>query len=561
MTPWNYIVICLSLVLLVLLLIREVKRENRARLQWRIAADILLAAALAAIALPIGYTRQSGQEEKEGVLLTEGYLPDSVRPYQGSKTMSIFTSVEEMKGQALTALHVLGYGLTREQCDSLPQAPVIFHPPPARAGIVSIHWKQSLWPGEICRIQGRCHPPAGAGMRLLLTGMHTILDSAEAGSGDFELRTVPLQSGRAVYQLIVLSGRDTVEQESIPVEVLPGKNLKILMLAAAPDFENRFLASWLSDKGHGVVIRTAISKGKYDHAYLNMAETAPDHLTPRLLDKFDIVIADAAELKAMSSAEYSGLRRQVAEKGLGLIVKTDSTSLGHGVRAVGGRDSMLRMVITDKPGSRPLMRDSLSRTLVSASMYGSGVIILTTLTETYVRLLAGDKKAYASLWTAVLQQAAGKAGPAERWQCSPELPAVHQPVRMMLQSADGRLPQGLVEEEGGDSTRPVAVYLAQHRLLPFAWEGSFWPGTAGWKTVRTSEGARTWWYVWEEGDWRNLHRAERVLETQRWIAQAGKRDIRQGGGEIERDKVLINKGWFALLFLICCLFIWVERKI
>src|SRR5882672_837576 len=208
MTVWNYIVIILSVAMLALLLVREVRRENRARLRWRIIATILMVTGLAAMALPVGYTRPVAK---------------------------------------------------------LPDVPLVFHPSPVGAGVVSIHWKTALWPGEACRIQGRFYNPAGAAVKLLLTGMHTVLDSTELKlreGGDFELRTVPAQVGRAVYRLIALSGADTLEQEAIPVNVLPGKNLKILFLAAAPDFENRFLANWLSDKGHGMAIRTAISKEK-----------------------------------------------------------------------------------------------------------------------------------------------------------------------------------------------------------------------------------------------------------------------------------------------------------
>jgi hypothetical protein len=560
MSAWNYIVICLSLALLVLLLIREVRRENRARLPWRIGADVLMTAALAAIALPIGYNRRVAGGEKEGILLTEGYNIDRMKT-KGT----VWVAPEDVRGEGLSRLHVYGYGLTKEECARLPDVPVVFHPSSLQAGIVSIDWKRWLSPGEECRIQGRFVNPHGNPVKLLLTGMGAVSDSAAIKSGaeeDFALRAIPAQAGRGVYHLIALSGADTLENESIPVEVQPGKNLKILLLAAAPDFENRFLTNWLSDRGHGVTVRTAISKGKYNHAYLNMAEESTDHLTPVLLDKFDLVIADAAELKAMGTAAYSGLRRQVAEKGLGLIIKADSTSLGTGVRAVAGGDSTQRMVITDKPGQLPMIKDSLARTLVSGSMYGAGKIILTTLNSTYVRLLSGDKKAYAALWTTILQQAAREGAGEERWQFVPQLPTVDQPVRVMLQSAGSSMPQAMLDvEEVMEGTRPVAVYLAQDPLLPFAWEGVYWPREPGWQTVRTSQGERSWWYVWKKDDWRTLRRMARVRATKQWMEREGKEGQEQGRKGLEARMVLVSKGWFYLLFLLSCLFLWVERKI
>ena len=562
MTAWNYIVICLSLALLALLVVYEWKRANRARLLWRLFATVVLVAALAAIALPVTYRRRVTIGNKEGVLLTSGYDPDSVRFFMERNRGAVWMSEVDVEGMpaagvkwipmadireaGLSVLHIFGDGLTREQCAELPSIPLVFHPSAMRAGIVSINWQRSLWPGETCRIQGRFYNPDRKAVKLLLTWMRTVLDSVDIRPGedsDLELRTVPLQAGRAVYRLIALRGADTLEQVVIPVEVLPGKKLRVLVLAASPDFENRFLANWLSDGGHGVAVRTAISKGKYDHAYLNMATTAVDHLTPVLLDKFDVVIADAAELKAMSGGEYILLRKEVERRGLGLIIKADSTS---------GK--------MDKPGGRSLIRDSLGRTLVSASIYGSGKIILTNLHSTYARLLAGQKREYAALWTSVMQAAAGRDAVGERWQLTPALPVADRPVKALLRWAGNGLPQGLFEEEG-DSALPVTAYLAQRPLLSFAWDGIYWPRVAGWQSVHTPQGERNWWYVWPAGDWRALHQVERMKQTKQWIAGMNNMKIEKAGRMVEEEGQAAGKGWFFLLAALCCLFLWVERKI
>ncbi|HVW59864.1 MAG TPA: hypothetical protein VHC48_07510, partial [Puia sp.] len=411
MTACNYIVIFLSLAMLALLLTYEWKRANRARLPWRVPATVILVAALAVIALPITYKR--------------------VAPV---KNISISRGDD-----------------------------------PISPGVASIYWRRTLRPGETCRIQGRFYNPGGRQVKLLLTGMHTVLDSAEISSGEFRLKTVPLQTGRAVYRLIALDGADTLEQEPIPLEVVQGKALKVLILAASPDFEYRFLAGWLAGKGHGVVVRTTISKGKYDRADLNMAPGPVDHLSPALLEKFDVVIADSAALKVNEAM----VRRQVAEKGMGLIIRSDS----------GYKDIF-------RPGGRTLIYDSLHRPLVSASMYGAGRIIRTGLQSTYSRLLAGDKNGYAALWTSLLQEAAERDAGEERWQLDPLLPLVDQPVKVLLRHAGNGLPQGFFEKEDG-SGMPVVSYLEQRSLQPFAWEGLYWPSVAGWQSIRTSESDRT----------------------------------------------------------------------
>ena len=144
----------------------------------------------------------------------------------------------------LSKLHVFGYGLTREQWDragileegagSHPPS-LVFHPSVAGAGVTDVNWKQKLAPGERLQVQGRFfYGTIGQKVKLVLTGMGTTLDSLERGPGgkvDFELATVPAQAGRAVYHLVAVAGADTLEREDIPIEVVPGKALKILLLA------------------------------------------------------------------------------------------------------------------------------------------------------------------------------------------------------------------------------------------------------------------------------------------------------------------------------------------
>ncbi|HVU57399.1 MAG TPA: hypothetical protein VHD83_20190 [Puia sp.] len=533
MSYWNYIVVCLSLSLLVILLWWEIRRVNKARRTGRIMATILLIAGLAAIALPITYNSTSATGSKEGVFLTEGYDPDSARIY-----LSSGVEVKDLQDLHVPALHVLGYGLTEEERAAISDVPVSFHPSSMRTGIGSLHWEKQLLSGQLFRIQGSIYNTTGGPVRLLLFGLGSLLDSTEVASKeeDFELRTVPAHTDLAVYRLAVVAGKDTLEQESIPVEVLPAKELKILVLAASPDFENRFLAGWLSEKGHGVVVRTAISKDKYDHAYLNTPATTVDHLSPSLLDKFDVVIADAAELRTMGASEHAVLWNAIAEKGLGLVIKGDSLS---------------------KPGERSMLRDSLNRILVSESMYGAGKILLTRLTATYTRLLAGERKEYAALWTRILRQAARKGEATEHWHFSPALPEVDHPVNVLLQTA-ASMPTGWLEE--GDDETFVYVYLAQHPYLPFYWSGIYWPRTPGWHAAHTENGEYGWWYVWKKGDWAPIHRRERLEGTQRWIAARGERRAAatEGGG---MRKLLVAKGWFYLLFVLSGLFLWVERRI
>jgi hypothetical protein len=479
--------------------------------------------------------------------------------------------------------------------------------------------------------------------------LDSVVIAATTKETDFELNTIPAQSGRSVYQLLVLSqtepGKgtgahgtadtpgiastpgttdtpgtasthgtagahgtasthgtagthsairtDTLEQESLPIEVLPAKKLKILLLATSPDFENTFLANWLARDGQAVAVRTAISRGKWDKAYLNMPETPLDPLTPSLLDKFDLVIADAAALQEGSDVERMGLRRQVAEKGLGLIIKTDSVARGWGGVPV-----------------VPLLKDSLSKVQVSNGIYGAGKVVFTTLNTTYSRMLAGAKKEYAAYWSLLLQKAARESTPEEDWQFAPHLPRVDEPVEALLQTNKNTLPQGqfaapfahatsapgqlrLIDSSssqlaGSGSSQEAdaparAVYLAQDPWLSFFWRGTYWPKTAGWQSAASLQGEPSWWYAWSGKDWLPLTRRQRWKETEEYIAaraagpaEAGREMAADRAGrdrgaaavrtETERpdaagERIPVPKVWFYVFFMISCVFLWVERKI
>ena len=419
-------------------------------------------------------------------------------------------------GLAVIALACLGLPLTRDRRTALPPPPVL----PTRSpwGIVSIDWTRKLVKGDPLRVEGRWVHRAGQDGRktkLILAGMGSVLDSVEIpeGANEFSLSAVPAVIGRAVYHFIVLTGSDTLEREEIPVEVVAGKPLNILFLSSSPDFENRFLINWLSKGGHSIASRTRISWGKYDKAYIHLPELSLETLTPSLLDRFDLVIADAEELSLLGAGERSVLRGKVREKGLGLIVKTDSA----------GRE-----------GTR---------------LDGAGKVMYTKADTTYSQVLSGKERLYAAYWSRVLGKMAREAAPEETWRMEPDLPRVGEPVRVELQTNKGGLPQGDI---GGR-----AVYLAQDAQLPFFWQGAFWPETAGWHIARSLQGDSCWWYVWARGaDAPEAGQAEvgRAPKTEGRQRSDGEGHLRSGGTTSAAG------GWFYAVFLLCVLFLWVERK-
>jgi hypothetical protein len=434
MSGMNDIELLLCVGMLVFLVWKEV-RAGRPRVGWRVAATVVAVAALLGLILPLRYRRR--------VVET---LPVSGTP-----------------GKAVE-------------------------------GVVSADWTRRLYTGERLVVHGRWQGREGAGpVKLLLIGFGTVVDSGHT-EGEFSLSVVPPQTGKAVYRLAVVRERDTIEQEEIPVEVGHGQPMKVLILAASPDFENTFLVNWLAKNGQQVAVRTMVSRDRYQISYVNMKPRPLDRLTGMLLDGFDVIIADSAVM----GPEGPLLRREVKEKGLGLIVRTDSG-------------------------------------LVRKTLLGTGKAVYTAQDTTYVRMMAGQSAGYASYWADLLRRVGKRAETVETWNSEPEICVVGENLDLSMQ-ANEKMPQGVMVQGG----RPVSVYLAEDEVLPFIWRGRYWPEEAGWVTVNDSG----WLYVWPRGSWPAMRRVERSAEP----ARAGE------------ERVPVPKFWMYAAFLISVFFLWVERK-
>jgi hypothetical protein len=264
----------------------------------------------------------------------------------------------------------------------------------------------------------------------------------------------------------------------------------------------------------------------------------------------------------MAPAELSCLRRQAEEKGIGLIIREDS--VGSGLGAGLARGSVQQGYIKESPGIQALARDSLSRILVSRSLYGSGKIVSSALQNTYVKMLSGHSKEYAAFWSLIIQKASRDTVPAGHWAVIPAFPQVNEPVQVLLQATDAGIPQG----QFGSN----AVYLGQDALLPFLWRGTYWPGEAGWQSGHTLRGDTCWWYAWGPGDWQGLHRRQRWEDTRR-LAALDSAGSGQGQGSVAGAVVrrpdgqgegagrdFIAKGWWYALLFLSCVFLWIEKK-
>lgn len=509
MMHWNYTVTIAALLLLAFLAWKEIRRANRARLGWRLLASVLAVVSLVYLLLPFPLHRRT----------------DDVQNKEVSPT-----------------------------ADTLP------------AGIQSVYWQRQIRPGADLRLQGRFKNSAATPVKLLLNGFNERLDSLTVPPQEersFELSTRPRHIGRALYTLLALS-KDTLLNEPVPVEVLPLRPLKVLILAASPDFENKFLANWLSGHNYVVARRTAISHNKYSYTFLDTARFPLERITPNLLTAFDLLISDAGALSALGRDELGAIRSQVEEKGLGLIIRADSSRTSHHfyqqpftltaatdknerplLLHSAGADKPLTLItapaawLRAAPGLQPLVWDPQQHILAAGSLYGEGRLVLTTLSNTYTWMLSGQPEAYQLLWSLLLQQAARQQPLQDHWHTDLAFPKLGKPVSLQLETA---------KPSPAATVNAAPLSLTQNGALPFRWQGVYWPAQAGWQAAVSSQGDSSWWYAFREKDWQYLSDREDA---------SGRNIIAAQPANTGRAPLI----WSMILFMLSLVFLWAEEKL
>ncbi|MGZ3754591.1 MAG: hypothetical protein ACXVAY_19890 [Mucilaginibacter sp.] len=590
---WTVSVIIICVLITVIAIWLEYRRENETRLALRIVVTLIAVAALACIALPITFNgKAETTQNNEVVLLTEGYNPDSLAHYKQFFTMDaaikkaypkaiLLTGIEDINSFApgIDQLHIAGYGLDKADLQQFQGINITYYAPLLPGGIQAINWQQQLKAGDQLRVQGKFNNATSKPIKLLLKGLNTALDSVNIPAGQttsFALTATPKIAGRAAYTLLALNGKDTIEKENIPLAVEPPKPVKVLLLSASPDFETKFLKNWLASNGYVVASKAIISKDKTSQDFVNMAKQPLDNLSTALLDKFDVIIADLSALTNLPTAEASALRQQVEQQGLGIVIRADSTGkasswlqekfrinnasvktpliLPLSLQNQQARTSPLAIdpsFIENGNNLQNLVYDTQNHILASSTLSGQGKLVYTTIHNTYTWMLAGSDKDYTSLWSLLISKAARKSIPTANWQVENSIAMVNKPVTLQIQS--GTTPAKLTIN---GSTVPVL----QNPLIPYQYTATYWPENMGWQQINSVGQPPSWWYVYPDGSWKTINELKKITETKNF-AKGGAKSSTVTKQIQQSAAIEVPKMYFYLLLLASCTFLWVERKL
>lgn len=596
---WNILVLAASLLLLIFLFWKEIRRANRLRLIWRLVASFLAVISLIFLAVPPSIQgKKSNGSSNEILLLTDGFSKDSLNKYKNASPQKTFHTADVQIFQTLKSpaihfiadldlwrktlpanatVHILGNGLEEDELQSLDKLPIRFYAPELTSGIQKVNWTPRLNAGETFRVQGNFLNQTKDKIRLVLKGLNTSLDSIEIGaknSMNFSFSTIPKQSGQAVFRLLALSGKDTLENNPLPLTIEPAKTLKVLMLNASPDFESRFLKNWLAENTYGVASRSTISKNKTTTDFANLNKLPLEKITSALLEKFDMMISDAAEFGNLSKPEVAAILAQTSKKGLGLIIRADSSSNASFIkgnftvepsnnpqkqlRLKLNNDAGIRLTIqTDhpvfirnQPNTQALVQDEAGHLVVNSKFYGSGKLILSTLNNTFAWQLSGKQKEYAAFWSMLLSKAARKISRKEN-VFTTFFADKNSMVPLLLESSEKT---ATVKVEG------ITIPVSQHPAIPFLQEATFWPEKSGWFSTSNNGNNANGIYIFEDSDWKIFKSIKKIDLTRKQAQQFIQNQLKTSNQE-RNETIFVPPIWFYLLFILSCTFLWFETKL
>ncbi|MDT3404619.1 hypothetical protein [Mucilaginibacter terrae] len=587
---WTLAVIIICTLLALLFTWQEIRRADKRRLVWRLLAIWISLGALACIILPVSYSSKTNiADNSDAILLTDGFNKDSLPPatpvYTTDKAIQssyskakLISSLDELTNHqpAFKQVKIVGYGLSEDELKQLNGLHIAYTAPSAPAGIQAVNWVGKIKTGEPLQVQGRYNNDIEKPVSLILKGLNTTLDSAiiPAGTSAFQLSTVPKPTGRVVYQLLALSGNDTLSNESIPVQIEPAKPVKVLMLNAAPNFETRFLKNWLGENGYAVASRALISQNKSSEEFVNIDKMNLQHLSAGVLDKFDLVIGDLSAFKSLPPADAGAFRNQVTQKGLGVIVRADSSDKAaswlqrdfpvttmaikdqlsvpltlQNQKAKTAKLNIDPSYISYRNNTQVLASDAQNHELAGITLAGAGKLAFTTLNHTNTWLLSGNKTDYTALWTLLIGQSARKSASVQSWKAD-AIPTVNEPVKLLFQGS--AIPgSSLINDEVNNS--------AQNAAIPYQWQNTYWPQKAGWQQAKAGNNTTEWWYNYSKSEWNSLKKMQKIKINKDFAAnQTQKQTVTKQIQETQ--DIEVPKIWFYMILLVACTFLWIERK-
>ena len=408
---------------------------------------------------------------------------------------------------------VLGAGLTPRDIEAASGLAVRFDPPAQRTGILSLTPPTAAAPGDSFDVGATVSPTNSAIVELLDPAGRVTDRTTPDQQGHVRLTGTARAAGNSLFTLRVRTKDRTMAQASVPLVVLEPKPQRLLLLAAAPGPEIKYLRRWATDAGFDVTSQISAGGG------ISLGD-APIAINAATLGRFNVIVMDDRSWAALGG-QRAALMAAV-RNGLGLILRptgpldaaTRSQWRNLGFALTGANSiaplalpkaapapiartrlgipteilpddlrlpadflpDVSRLALSPSSGtSVALLHDAGDAPIAAWRPQGLGRVALFTGVDSYALVLTGRTPLYDDWWRSLIRAVVR---PAPRLASPPAISWAGERVALC-----GTAPRASVEQPDG---RAIA-------LQPVADCAAFWPAQPGWHRLVTKTGSMSFY--------------------------------------------------------------------
>jgi len=567
-------VIIVGLVLMAVFVWKEWSQRKERRFYVKLIASFLAIVSLCMIILKPS-TYQDSMRGK-GIVLTDGY-----RSSQLDSLKSIYKRIkteEYTKGRTLflltevDSIFLLGHGMEPFDFWQVEHKSVAFFGGDANQGGQDISNKSELILGEPLELSATYANPVAGNWAVLADNGGNPLDSIpleETESQLIQLSAEPKASGQFVYHLMEQDqDGQVVSNEPIPIQVKEGRPLKILMVNTFPTFETKYLKNFLTEKGHEVLARTQLTKGKYKFEYFNGASGTIYGFTSENLKDYDLLIIDTDSYTGLGRTSKEAMEEISASEGLGIFIQAD-----EGLFRLSESQSPFRFnkdYVTEIALGQPMQtlpkypyafQENLRTqeilldyvTVASYIPVQKGKVGTTLLQNTYQLLLDGQEALYTRIWTKILNNITREQETVLEWKSLTQIPRLDEPFEFELQTLLTDVE--ITTEEG------ARIPLLQDILIPGKFTGTVYPRKTGWNQLQIANDSISPWlyFVYDDGQLQNIHQTQ--LRNANYQKFGSNSTFDDSASASKKELQTIAPFWFYFVLLLSLGWLWLEPKL
>lgn len=435
-------------------------------------------------------------------------LPEALAPSGVERVPDLAAALRRYP--ATKRVRVLGAGLVARDRKgvagtALEGRAIEFLPAPQPRGLAELQAPTQVPAGRQFRIAGRGEQLPDGAAELLDPAGHRIDHATLADDGRFVLHGTTRGAGLAAYRLRLHDARaQVVEEIELPLQVEPARELRVLVLAGAPNPELKYLRRWALDAGNELDTRISLGAGL-------QIGTAAVGFDPASLAELDLLVLDERSWRALGSGQRAALSSAI-QRGLGLLLRmtgpvtgTDRQRLaalgfnavregvvretrlgGSFVRAEDAVDALPTLARSawaiDAGDGVTLLDDAAGTPMTVWRASGRGRIGVSTLADSYRLVLAGRSDTHGEIWGRTFTVLARPGGESTAVVADADggMARIEQRVSL-CDLADGAR---ITAPDGREVDLHVDPASGARRCA------GFWPQTAGWHLLHEGAGAR-----------------------------------------------------------------------